>query len=73
MQSTIEPNGDLHKEFFEGINEKDVYNKMDLRLSDLLHQGHKFHKREMVPKSGACPCGSGKIFNNCCRSRVRKG
>lgn len=56
----------FRRELFYGENDKDLHQQMNERLTSLdenLVSRTKLHDRS------ACPCGSGKIFKNCCKGK----
>ena len=58
-------------EFFTAATKKDVYKKMDDRLSQLEKKNHVLLRRKKIGRNDPCPCGSGKKFKKCCLQSIQ--
>ncbi len=68
MQETqrIDMPESIRRELFSGNSDKDLHRQMNDRLTYL---GEELVGRTKLHDRASCPCGSGKIFKNCCKGK----
>lgn len=66
MQSYVDSQQLLQREYFTAHKDAEMHAAMDARRAELEAQGATQFHRTKIGRNATCPCGSGFKFKKCC-------